>query len=820
MKAFRRHILAMTATVLLVFGANAFNAEAAGKSAIKGAAVDASGGALPGVTVVLKAAAGSAAEPQEQVTDGEGHFTFEDLDPGTYAVVLSLSGFEEKKFDAVTVPAEHELKAVLQIAALVETVIVRATDDRMPIPVNPIGETVMEQAVLSTVPLATERFDDALPLLPGIVRGPDGLLNMNGARADQSSFLMNGVSMTDPVTGHFAVRLPIEAIETMNVHAGVYSAAYGNATGGVTDVVIRPGLDKLDVQVQNFMPRIRFQEGGIRGIDSFTPRLRVSGPIDTGRIWFSQASSYRFVRSRVDELEPLNQSEQKVNAFDSVTQIDALINSANHFTGTFVVFPSNIDNAGIDTLHPFDATPDLKQRGWTAAVSERAVLADNRTLSSSFSVKRYDMNVAPKYDDVSLITVSGTRQNYFNHFDRQSTRYEGGSTLAIALPDAWGQHLLRTGGQFAHTSYDGIDESRPVIVARADGSTLRRIDYVGSPVVGATNTEVAGFIEDQWAVASRVTIHGGARYAYEQIAGGQTIAPRVDASIRPFENGRTVVKAGIGQLYDKLPLNAADFEQHQARRITEYDAQGAVTSVTTVANRFASDGLRTPNSTTWNVELDQVIAPNLQARVGYRHTSGANQLVVDPQTDDTLRLSSTGQTRSHEIEATVRRQFKNNSQITASYVHSSARGDLNDFVSLFGDMRDPMIRPNEYTRQSFDVPNRFLVWGVLNLPHAIAVAPTMEYRSGFPYTVIDEQQNVVGTRNEGARYPNLFTLDLSVTKDVQLTKKRRARIGVQLFNLTNHLNPQDVQNNTASPTYGQFANSVDRQVRTKFTFLF
>src|SRR5207244_2791918 len=102
---------------------------------------------------------------------------------------------------------------------------------------------------------------------------------------------------------------------------------------------------------------------------------------------------------------------------------------------------------------------------------------------------------------------------------------------------------------------------------------------------------------------------------------------------------------------------------------------------------------------------------------------------------------------------------------------------------------------------------------------SFTVAPTMEYRTGFPYSVFDAQQNVVGTRNS-ERFPNLFTLDLAATKDVQLTKSRRARVGMQLFNLTNHFNPQDVQNNTSSPAYREFANSVDRQVRTKFTLLF
>ena len=63
-------------------------------------------------------------------------------------------------------------------------------------------------------------------------------------------------------------------------------------------------------------------------------------------------------------------------------------------------------------------------------------------------------------------------------------------------------------------------------------------------------------------------------------------------------------------------------------------------------------------------------------------------------------------------------------------------------------------------------------------------------------------------------------LDMAVTKDVRLTAKQRARIGAQVFNLTGHFNPRDVQNNIGSATYGTFANSADRTVRAKFTLLF
>src|SRR5262249_9322496 len=436
----------------------------------------------------------------------------------------------------------------MQIAGVSEVVTVRPDDRDQAVPSTPVGEAVMDQKVLSDVPLANERFEDALPLLPGVVRGPDGLLNMNGARADQSALLLNGLNMTDPVTGHFSVRLPLEAIETMNVHAGTVSAAFGNATGGVTDIVVRPGSDKFDIQVQNVFPRLRFHDG-LEGVNAFTPRMRVSGAIQPGRTWYSQAASFRFVRTKVNELTPRGSDEQKIYSFDSVTQIDHSLDPRNHLIGTLVIFPSNIDNAGIDTLHPLDASPDLKQRGWTGAFTERTILADTVTLSTTFATKQYDMNVLPKHQQAALVTVSGSRNNYFNHFDRDSRRYDASATFAVMAPSAWGDHLVRTGGQFARTSYDGIDASYPVTMTRADGTTVRRIDSIGSGRVGATNDEIAGFIEDQWSVAPNLTIHGGARYGYEQIAGEQTIAPRVDAVFKPFGNGGTVIKGGVGKFY-------------------------------------------------------------------------------------------------------------------------------------------------------------------------------------------------------------------------------------------------------------------------------
>jgi hypothetical protein len=76
--------------------------------------------------------------------------------------------------------------------------------------------------------------------------------------------------------------------------------------------------------------------------------------------------------------------------------------------------------------------------------TERSILSDRVTLTSAIAVKQYNMNVAPKYDAASLVTVEGARSNYFNRFDRDSRRYDATSTLAVALPHHWRGHLLRT----------------------------------------------------------------------------------------------------------------------------------------------------------------------------------------------------------------------------------------------------------------------------------------------------------------------------------------------------------------------------------------
>ena len=105
------------------------------------------------------------------------------------------------------------------------------------------------------------------------------------------------------------------------------------------------------------------------------------------------------------------------------------------------------------------------------------------------------------------------------------------------------------------------------------------------------------------------------------------------------------------------------------------------------------------------------------------------------------------------------------------------------------------------------------------MPWGFTAIPVWELRSGFPYSNVDEQRNFVGARNRAGRFPVFNSVDFQITKIVALKfrgKQRRFRVGLRLFNLLNNFNPQDVQENLASPYYGTFYRGVKRKIRAVF----
>jgi len=74
-----------------------------------------------------------------------------------------------------------------------------------------------------------------------------GQMNVRGGRSDEMAFFVDGVSVTDALTGAMGSQINTAAIEEVMVITGGFNAEYGEAMSGVVNVVTKEGGDKFNL---------------------------------------------------------------------------------------------------------------------------------------------------------------------------------------------------------------------------------------------------------------------------------------------------------------------------------------------------------------------------------------------------------------------------------------------------------------------------------------------------------------------------------------------------------------------------------------------
>ena len=780
---------------------------------------------LGGVTVTLSGQT-LGDKTLETISDEEGVYSFTGLTAGDYILSVKLQGFNkyEQKV-SVQIEATVELNILLQPETITGTVTV--TDDQTTSSKTESSVPgVITTATLRDAPLIDQRFQDALPLLPGIVRGPDGTLNIKGTRPTQSGILVSSLNVTDPVTGSPAIELPIEAVDTIQVYSNPYSAEFGKFAGAVTTIETRSGSNRWRYLLTGVLPRPRLRDGSFYGIGAVTPRVAVGGPRKRDKLFFFQSLEYRFIRNDVPSLENLNEHDRDIRreSFDSFSRVDYVINTVHRLTGSFSLFPQKLDFWNLNTFNPSDTTANIHNRGWFVAVKEQAAFKSGALLESSVSAKQFDADVFGNSGAPYTITPERRLGGWFDRQNRASRRYEWLEIFNFA-PKLWrGTHALKLGFDFVRSSFHGTDISKPVTIVRADGTTSQLIEFVGAGALSRTENEYSAFVQDKWQPVSRLTLDLGLRYDRDGIGNRHNFAPRFGFALLPTPSQRTVVRGGVGLFFDKIPLNVGVFDQFQDFRVTTFNTDGiTIADGPRLYTNNSPTDLDNPYSVAWSLQGDHEFTPRLLLRLGYEEWHTHKDFVIEPSKQGVdsglLLLENSGGSFYREFQVVLRTRLQEKRNLFVAYVHSQARGDLNDLNTYFGNLRNPVIRANESGAQNFDTPHRLLAWGDIGLPFDLVATPVVEWRSGFPFSLIDEDQDFVGPRNEGGRFPPLVTFDILITKGVTIPfrgKKYKGRVGLSIFNITNHWNPRDVQNNVNSSQFGSFFNSPDRSFRTKF----
>jgi hypothetical protein len=241
-----KRVIRFTLSVFLSVGLSAAVATGDGTQlgTLAGRVLDEDGGALPGVTV--EALSAERGFQRSATTDPSGTFTFPVLQPGSYTVKASLSGFQSWQGADNVVSAEKttSLTITLRIAAEQATVTVSG---EVPLvdKTNTSATTTVSSTLTQKLAIGRSYFD-VITMTPGVTDpDDDGNPNSHGAPDSYNLYLFNGVDTTDPTTGTFGSNSNFEAIEEVVVNTSAVSAEYGRAQGAIVNVITKSGTNQF-----------------------------------------------------------------------------------------------------------------------------------------------------------------------------------------------------------------------------------------------------------------------------------------------------------------------------------------------------------------------------------------------------------------------------------------------------------------------------------------------------------------------------------------------------------------------------------------------
>jgi hypothetical protein len=773
------------------------------------------------------------------VTDESGNFIFRNLPAAVYSATAEAVGLPRVTSEIrLTAGATLVIEFVLT-AKVTESVTVRDEEGQLS-----TGETTTSNTVraekLEELPLRADNYQSALPLTPGVLRGIDGADHIKGTRAGQNAYTLNGADITDPVNGNLAFDIPLEAAASVHVEGNPYSAEFGKAIGGSSNLETKTGGDKFKFGATRVFPTFHNIIGG--KIDSFRPRLTVEGPIIRKRLYFLQSFEYRFSRIYVPSLSA-PRDNSTAEAFNSFTQLDLTLDSRNRLKFAGALFPEKKRFVGLNTFNPQETTPNTKQNGELLLVSEQAIFDNQSFLSSLFAYKTFKFDVFGQGGKPLTILPDGNTGSYFADTRRSARRFQWQEQYFARTLTLAGQHSLKLGVELDYTKLSGRFNFRPIVIRRSDQTVSQRIDFAGPTFIDRHLTEFSTFAQDRWVINRSLTMDLGVRFDRNSISNHNDFSPRLSIIYLPFKDDRTVVRGGLGLFYDRSALSSRYFELEQLSDDDERLGNvGLDTSIHThfperLVTSYANDGLniidgprefmnvingplRDALSRRWSLQADRRLTKHLTLRVGYLQRSTRNEPIIVPRvsgaTQGLLVLESRGVSRYDEFQAIALYNGQRFRNWNVAYVWSRAQGSLNTADNFLSDFPAFVVRANQYGSLPFDAPHRFLAYGEIKAPLEITLMPAFEIRSGFPFSFVNDRLEFVGSRNR-ARFPTFLSLDMTILKGFKIPfLDKQARAGAVIFNITNHFNPRDVQNNTGSLRVGQFFNSLGTSVRGKF----
>ncbi|HEX5413221.1 MAG TPA: TonB-dependent receptor [Terriglobia bacterium] len=746
-------------------------------------------------------------------TNYSGRYVFKDLAPGNYGLIVQKEGFYAVRSRGIAIGTLESTEVILNHVREVHQRVDVAASPAAIDPAKTASTRSLTDTEIMNLPYSVPRdIRYALPMISGIVQDATGQIHINGAPTRQVLDVLDEFNITDPASGFFDARVAVDALRTVTVYDTRYPVQYGKASGGVLDLESGMGDDRYRFSGTDLVPSFNTHKG--IHLDGWTPHGSFSGPIKKGRAWFLLAPESEYDLDLVNELPPGADSNSRWRWGDlAKSQIN--LTRSNILTTNFLFNEFRSEHAGLSRFNPVETTTRQNQSIYHFSAIDQFTLANGMLMEYGVGFSRFHVAALPLGNATYVVAPESSSGNFFQQSEARSERLEFILNLIAPTFSKWGTHEWRAGVDFDRVSDVESFNRHDMSIVREDGTLSRAVTFPGNPRFEQANFEYGIYAEDHWSLSPRLVVDPGLRVEWDRIARGARVSPRVAFSYTPSAEDSIKFVAGAGIYYDQSNIDLYTEPLAGARIDSFYDATGTTLIRSPVESVFLidHDKLDKPWVLNWSAGIERRLPAEFFLRTEYIQKRGYNGWTyVNPCAgaqgcfSGRFVLESAQRDRYDAVDIALRRRFRSGHVIYAAYTHSNSRSNaVLDFNLL-----NPYFSPQGSGPLPWDTPNRIVSWAILPLVKHFNLAYTLDWRQGFPFSVVNEDQELVDAPNR-MRFPAYFSLNMALERRVSLFGFRwQVRAGFD--DITDRHNPYAVDNNIDSPTYLTFGSTGGRSL--------
>ena len=617
-KMFRWHTL-LIFPILTLFALHLFSLSLTAQtttSTIEGTITDANGAIVAGAQV--KAASDTIGIDRTGVTNAAGFFRIIDLPAGEYSVSVSQSGFSTSTAKIeLTLNRTATLNIALRVGAISDSVDVTADVPLIDKSTPALGATITPQQI-KELPVNGRDYTDLLQIVPGVAvnrqadANSDNSAPILGERSGNTNFLIDGQPNKDTAQGGPGAQFNQETIAEFQVITSGYKAEFGQASGGIVNVITKSGANAFHGVFSLFHRNDIFD--AVNSLDAtrtdapelsrYDTSFAFGGPVIKDKFFFFGSSERITEKRELDFSYPSTQNavvdeliRNQESAFDNPSRTFETRNflKLDQTLGRHRLTEQlNYTNQVVREYLPLSASGSLpSRRNDTGArrlmvgISDNMLLGDHGNpwlVSLRAAYRGEPSDTRPSHPDAGAATrlfpfssnttgtffgdlpmvAYGNPSSAFNDFQKYiSASAFVGKTVA--------DHDLKFGWNFLRTSVDGISASildTQLFATVDDFAAFGPVNsgfFTLTTIGGLTpqdneihlrNNYNGLFAQDDWKIRRNLTVNVGIRWDYDSEFKRKTnVSPRLGFvwGINP----KTSIRGSYGVFYDNFRLGLA-----------------------------------------------------------------------------------------------------------------------------------------------------------------------------------------------------------------------------------------------------------------------